>query len=357
MSYEPENPTSDIGDDAQAWLAREFEAIQRTFLDLLGGTDIGAMVWRGPWSDGQYFKNNVVTDEYWLAIANKDTTEKPAPQPTGDPVNVIDVPGTPSFATNTVSAAQLIVGTRYTNTSAVYVRQIRYQIPATMAGFTAAYYIVRDPLGDNPTTVNIVSEFTIAPSDTGSWKVVSLGLEIIPANLTFDVIGVFKPAIGSTSFTYEWDYKQKNGDPDSGEIWHQAGGGEMRVNEADSGDTDRSTDLDNIGPGSEILMVSSGQEWSVNGASKTGDVYYFDVEPATRAGENTSNFTFTYYAPLSMDYLIAANHYTTLSNVSGFQSTTGYDGNPTLNQNAYGVDINIQDVLVSDDWDFMAYSG
>ncbi len=32
MSYEPENPTSDIGTDAQAWLARQFEALSNEFI-------------------------------------------------------------------------------------------------------------------------------------------------------------------------------------------------------------------------------------------------------------------------------------------------------------------------------------
>lgn len=37
MSYTPEIPTSDIGDDAQAWLAREFTAIQDEFLQTTVG--------------------------------------------------------------------------------------------------------------------------------------------------------------------------------------------------------------------------------------------------------------------------------------------------------------------------------
>ena len=37
MSYTPENPSSDLGDDAQAWLAREFNAIQTEFLQTTVG--------------------------------------------------------------------------------------------------------------------------------------------------------------------------------------------------------------------------------------------------------------------------------------------------------------------------------
>lgn len=47
MSYEPENPTSDIGDDAQAWLAREHFEIQNTFNQLgigRAGLDIDAPI-------------------------------------------------------------------------------------------------------------------------------------------------------------------------------------------------------------------------------------------------------------------------------------------------------------------------
>ena len=337
------------------YLARQFLRINESI-----ESDSQGMSWRGPWEDGVYQAYDVVTDDGWLAIANKETTEKPAPQPIGDQVNVIEIPGPETFSTNTVSAASLIVGTRYTLAQDVYLRAIRYQIPASMVGFTVSYWLVLNPT-TNPDVRQLVGEFTIVAGDTGSWKTFPVGLTIIPDGVEFDVAGAFTPATGSTSFSYEWDYKRKNGNPPSGEIWHQSGNNsdQMRVHQNDSDDTNRSTDLDNIGPGSDILMFSSGQQWTVISASKSGSVYTFIVEPSTRANEDTSIFQFTYYGPLSMDYLIDANHYSTLSNVNGFLSTTGYDPDDdpmTLDQNAYGIDITVQDVLVSDDWDFMAYT-
>ncbi len=361
MSYQPETPTSDIGQDAQAWLAREFEAIQQTFLDLLGGSDIGAMVWRGVWEDREYYKNEVVTQDGWLAIANKNTIESPAPQQEGDPINVIEIPGSETFSVSSVSASSLFVGTRYTFPQDAYVRQIRVYIPNANIGFKAEFWIVTDST-TNPSFRQAVGEFTITANDVDKWLEFPIGLTVIQDGTTFDVVGLYKPAVGATSFTYEWDYKRKNGDPSSGEIWHQSGANadQMRVNQNDESDTNRSTDLDNIGPGSDILMVSSGMTWDVLDASKSGSVYTFLVDPAERAGEDSSNFTFTYYAPLAISYVVDANHYSTLTNVNGFLSTTGYDpsgSGVTLDNNAYGIDITVQDVLQSEDWDLMAYSG
>lgn len=96
------------------------------------------------------------------------------------------------------------------------------------------------------------------------------------------------------TFSYTWDYKApKDGDPPSGEAWHQTGGMQIRFHEEDDGGTDRTSDLDLVVAGWTIQMTVGGQLWMVIGASKLGDVYSFNVVPAILAGEDTSGFVFT----------------------------------------------------------------
>jgi hypothetical protein len=40
--------------------------------------------WNGTWSPGTYYNMQMVTDGNYQAIANKTTTDRPAPQPSGD---------------------------------------------------------------------------------------------------------------------------------------------------------------------------------------------------------------------------------------------------------------------------------
>ena len=44
-------------------------------------SDEQGVTWRGVWEDGLYAPYEMVTDDGWLAIPNKETTERPAPQP------------------------------------------------------------------------------------------------------------------------------------------------------------------------------------------------------------------------------------------------------------------------------------
>lgn len=338
------------------YLRRQFQKVMQAF-----GSS-GAMTWRGEWADGLYRRNDVTLDNGWLAIANRETVTRPSPQPIGEVRNVIDMPGAPTFPSIVnVNSGSLAIGTRYTFVQDIYVRKFRYYIPASMVGFEVSYFLVLDPTTD-PRFQQLIPKFTIGADSVDAWQELPLGLTFVESGREADLIGSFIPISGSTQFQYEWDYKRKNGDPPPKEAWHQSGQNtdQIRFHQEDTSETDRSTDLDNIGPGSTIEMRVNGTVWDVLDASKSGSVYTFIVQPAYRAGEDTSAFRFSYYAVQSMDYVREIDHYTTMPAVSGFVSLTGYnpDSNPvTLDQNAYGLDVQVQDVLLSDDWDFMAYTG
>lgn len=355
MSYQPENPSSDLGFDAQAWLAREFQAIQDALNSQTG------MVWRGFWEEGQYNTNDLVVDNGWLSIAIRTTTAPPAPHPVGDVRNIINVPGAPVFANNSVSSGSLVVGTRYDFSQNIYIRDARFYVPASAAGLRVDAWIVLDPDTD-PSYKVLVSSQVIDSTDTGKWLSVPIGLTFIQDSRKFDLIAAFTSITGKVTFSYEWDYIRSNKDPNPGEIRHKGGSNTntMLVHEQDELGTDRSTDLNNIVPGSDIEMQSNGYNWRVLSASKSGSIYTFEVQPALRAPEGQSFFEFGYYGVITINYVETLNHYSTLPSVSGFQSTTGYspaDSPVTLTQNAYGIDIQTQSVLVSDDWQFLAYSG
>lgn len=351
----PPNMSTPDGVRLAEWLSRQFLKVSNSFIQVSG-----ALIWRGLWVSGSYEANDLVVDSGWLSAANKTTTTKPAPVPTGDIRNIIDVPGPPTFANNSVSSGSLIVGVRYAYAEDLYIREARFYVPAAAVGLRASAWLVLDPDTD-PTFQVIFSSQVIDASETGKWISIPIGLTLVQEGRTFDVILAFTPTTGAITFTHEWNYRRSNQNPQSGEITHKsaAAADTVLVHKQDSGGTDRSTDLDNVGPGSEMEMLANGYFWTILNASKAGDIYTLTVAPSVRAPAGTSNFSFSYFAPITINYVEALNHYSTLAEVNGFISTGGYnpiDSPPTLNQDAYGIDIQVQGVFLSGDWDYLAFS-
>lgn len=351
----PPNMQTQEGKILGEWLNRQFLKVSNAFFQISDG-----LTWKGLWVSGSYEANDLVLDNGWLSVANKTTTTKPAPVPTGDIRNIIDVPGAPTFSTNTVSSGSLVVGARYSYEENLYVREARFYAPAAAVGLRVDAWLVLDPESD-PSFRVIASSQIIDASETGKWISVPIGLTLVEEQRTFDVILAFTQTTGSITFTYEWDYKRSNQDPGPGEIRHKSGGNAntVLVHKQDLGGTDRSAELDNVAFGSDMEMLANGYFWRILAASKSGDIYTFTVSPAVRAPAGTSDFSFSYFGAITINYVEALNHYSTLPEVSGFISTGGYSpitSPPTLNQNAYGIDIQAQNVQISDDWDFLAFS-
>ena len=319
----------------------------------------GAMRWEGQWLLGNtpYRKFSVVNDDGWLMIANKLTSDKAAPYPIGEAIWASELVGTPSFTEQQANTSQLIVGQRYTYPLDGYASAVRFWLASTAVGTTVELWKIENPT-TSPRYQVIVPSFTVTSNDINQWITIPIGLLTVRANTTFDVALLIQPATGTSSFSWEWDYERKNGNPDSGKAWHQSGSNQdqIRFHQTDKNGTNRTSDLDNIGPGSTITMVSSGQKWDVISASKSGSVYTFIVDPPTRAGSDTSFFTFEYPAVAAIDYEVDAGFYASESAIGSIFSSTGYE-NVVVANDAFGVDLEYQEMQQSDDWDTMLYGG
>ncbi len=316
------------------------------------GSSGGFMLWKGVWNNGEYHKNDVVTQAGWLAIANKTTEDVPAPQPVGDPIWVED--DVPSWTEDTQNTNILYTGQRYTYPFNAYLKSIRFWVPAGSIGTQLTIWLVTDPLG-NPNSTVLIPTFTVTDDEDQMWNPVPQGLIVIPDGTTFDIVMVQRPTTGESSWNGYWDYKRSSGDPGEGEIYHQGGGAQMRIHKTDENDVDQTTNLEAVQPGDTI--AGGGITWTVLSVDIYGDHVRYDVEPNTRASEEKYTFTFTSWAPLPIPNVEIANYHSGNSNVQGLISTSSYPDGITLDQNAYGVDIQYQEMNVSDDWDFMAYSG
>ena len=79
------------------------------------------------------------------------------------------------------------------------------------------------------------------------------------------------------------------------------------------------------------------------------------VEPEARASENLYSCVFTTYTASPLDSFQITNHYAGNDNVWGFKQVGGYDPLAVvLDKDAHGIDVQVQDAYVSEDWEYLA---
>lgn len=335
---------------------RMAEYLSRQFLKVAESitSDAQGVTWRGVWEGGIYRPYQMVTDDGWLAIPNKETTEKPAPSEQGEPFNIRDVPGTPPAWTNLQqSSVILVMGQRIQWDTSAFVRSVNYYLHPNTAGLTAEVWAIKNPT-TAPEYQILVPSFVITAGDTGQWRAFPLGSTLLPQGPVYDIALVIQSRTGPTTFTADYTYLRNNSPPLSGEIRHDSSGLFMRVNKTDFLGGDRSLELANVGPGS--IISAGGTTWDVLVQTDFVTYYEFEVQPQVRLGADLYTFSFTYYGTFAIDYVQVLNWYQFTTGVRGFIGTK-YDPDTTpLDDNLYGVDLTIQGAVISEDWDFLAYS-
>ena len=310
------------------------------------------MVWRGPWDDDTtYHEGDVVIDGNWLAIANTDTDERPAPVEIGE--TGWQLPDTPTWATISVTATTIWVGTRCTPVGAEKLTKLRIW---GRPGFLYNVYLVKDPTGTPQ--LNLLTASFKPPFE--GWHTASVPTEIFGPGEAFDAvmtISVDPDSLSPTEFDSTWDYiKQTNQSaPAAGQIIHATKALDvLSIHKTDNAAADQSTDLAGVADGSTIRIGST--IWTVLGVIDQTSYIDFIVTPAaqsTASGSNTVEFSTP--ASASLSYVRIATYWNGDPEFEGVGSTTGYD-NLTTTTNAYGIDMELTPVAFSDDWDLLAYS-
>lgn len=314
------------------------------------------MAYAGEWSPqafsiraAPYERNDVVVDWPWLMRANKTTSERPAPQPTGPPdwYAHADIPG---WAGNVTSATSLLTGQRYTWAEDRFITSTRFWIPVADPTVNYTMIVVEDPLGLTPTTTVLANN--LLPATTG-WLEIPTGTVPVVAGAQQDFY-MFSNAVASGAvFSATWDQKNSNGNPAPGELYHLNNLAQMRFHYTDKNDNDQTANLQAVTPGATIN--AGGFEWEVVGITLGGTNITYDVQPAVRLSEGERLYQFTSLQTQMIQYSFIQDFYFADPQVTGLFSETGI-GDMIENQNAYGVDVRTSPAVVSDDWDTLAYS-
>lgn len=309
--------------------------------------EAGAVVWKNIWSAGQYNQGDMVRDGNWTMIANKLTSERPAPQSVGDPFYYFDG----VLSENQTQAKQIIVGTRYTSVNSFYLKGYRIE---AVAGNRYEVFLIMDPLG--AAEVDFIVSFV---ADETGWLDFNIPAVLVAAGVTFDLIArIQKPDAAPTIWTGHWIYDTPKNSviPPAGYVSHAENAmDELWIATVDSDVGDRYATLAALTIGDIIKAANMG--WTIQSIDDHTTYFIFGVSPAS-LGSPTGNqlFTFETVPVTAISHGRLANHWSSDVNVVGLIGIDLAYEDITPNENAYGVDILVQQAILPVDWDVVAHS-
>ena len=212
-------------------------------------------------------------------------------------------------------------------------------------------WLIEDPAG-TPIIRQLVSRFT--PDSTAAWKEFPL-TEIFTSSTVWDILLITTGDATTTSLTASWNYQSSSAAPAAGYAHHSPNGKTLVFNHDDNGTTDREAALEALRPGDTITIGTT--VWQIAKTTDGASAQTFEVLPrAQHATKGVGSFVFKATDSATLEYVTKSGHYSGDSEVQGLLSSTGYSNVATSND-AFGVDIEFQEMSVSADWDLISYSG
>lgn len=308
----------------------------------------GGNKWKGNWVQQDYETFEQVNDNGWLMIANKPTSERPAPQYSGDPFYLF-----PAIldAANNPTAKQVIYGQRYTFGIGGYLTGYRVD---TVVGNHYRVYSVKDPTGSP--VFGLLSSFT---ANATGWNEIHITPMIILSGTSFEIlVAVFEPDPAPTTFQGNWNYlTPKNVTAPTTGVINQSDDSRdlLKIYKTDSDAVDRSAELATLELGDIISAL--GQQWAIQAIADQGTYINFAVAPSTQASpDGVALFTFEVTLPVPITYNFNSDYWISDPEVQGFLGVdTDYSG-VVYDNTQYGIDILLQEATISADWDLQAYS-
>lgn len=308
------------------------------------------VTWRGSWVADDFLTNDMVRDGNWTMIANKDTSDRPAPQPEGDPYWIL--PEAPTWDVQTPTVEEVVSGHRFTWARGGYLHTLRIWIENPYPDYW--YQVVIYNTGQS--TPIFTGEIREGTTLVAGWNEFEIGTKIVFEGTQWDILLKSHNAVSAAVTVAPYNFTSSNQDYDvaSGEAHQRNNRDTLRFHKTDSDGTDQSAMLAALGPGSTV--EANGRIWNVDTITDGGP--WIEIGYTASGGipvDGLYDFTFTNPGPQPTEYVRIVDHFLGNPNVRGL---FGVDGaTPAEDDNAYGVDIQVQEASVSPDWDYVAFSG
>jgi len=368
QDYSPNpNPQDEKVRELSAYTYRELQEVKNTLDHLVLELQDKMVVWVSPYVPGaRYNKNDMVLDGVWTMIANKETTDRAAPQPDGAEDWLLpDSPAwvSQSFTEENVSATQ-VTGTL----DSYLLTGIRVWIPDLSA--TMQYTLTaRNNITGVFESTNI---FTGSDISQVGWaelfvadRFFDAGVDISFQLKTKDITTI--DARPSLDYVYtDRDQDPPLTDPGSGNTNYNRNSIDLRISETDRNSISQATELNTVKAGSTIKVVETADanrsvEFQVNTITQPGGYRVYQsiliAEGAAGRPRNTQdvNVNITNYGAAPSPYVELVNLWTPYSGIQGHLKLGS--GAEIISQTAYGVDLLVTPMSFSPDWDIVAYSG
>ena len=302
------------------------------------------MRWNREWVEGyEYTPSDVVRIGGWTMVCIRPTTEFPAPVRVGSPFYLYDGTIGSRQETNT----QWTFGNRYTFGVSGYLTGWRID---TVAGNAYRVFSV----------INGVVREALTFEATGSgWQEFNLDAAIIMAGTVLDVVAVVsEPDPTPTTWTGNWNYATPNneGVPVSGQVSHaDKAKDSLRFHKIEDDGGNSGADLLALSVGD--LINGPGISWSVQNVADMGDWVDITVAPQTQGTpDGLSAFEFETVTATPITVPVDAGYWGTSPYAAqGFEGQTY--STSVFTDDAFGIDLEVQNATVPVDWDVLAYSG
>lgn len=303
-----------------------------------------------------YLKNDMILDQGYLAIALVDTNERPAPQPLADPQWTIDETlGT--WTTQSPSGTNVVAGNEYNNsTTALYLHGVRIYVPDVTDGI---FYRAAISIHVDPDVPEVSFSDWFQPVATG-WQEVVAPKQLYPAGIRVNVAIQVDNRNDSLEDVVWYNYTSSNVDAPVavGEAHRRNNRTYVDFNHvSDSGAPVGEEGPLSTPPVSGTTIVTSVSSWTVTSVINEVDYWRCEIEGSGNPVDGEVRFTFDTPVAQSPQYYVTNTDYWTnwplpSSDASGFLALSGTE-DPTVAVDAFGADILVQPVHLSDDWQLL----
>ncbi len=332
--------------------------------DETGFADDVAMYWRGQWQDGNYAPGDTVVDGNWTMVCVRKTTDRAAPQPTGDkePLLPSSLPWDTNNATDFISS-----GHTYEFSEGGWLTEVQAWLPEVGPDVTYTVIVITTGIDGD------VSEFEtnafVGPA--GQWVSTPVPQTVVaPGTVIRILLRTYKSNATNNWGAFQWIYRGASETAPTNTLWNNNDSQTVvRISNFDRLNTDRSGQLSLSGPGSTLRMENSADssqfiEYFVTNTVSQGTYFEYDVnvtDAGNALGFNAiTDITSVYLVYTPAQYVQEEDYWLTnqpdYATVSGFLLIGEVGTLPPVADDAFGINIVFQPGAVSPDWDFMAYT-
>jgi len=301
--------------------------------------------WLGKWIQrdvsNPYIKNDQALHGSYLGIANKETVDTLAPQSVG-------------------SARDVYQGTSPTVTRNGKVIATGISVSNNINAYSIQSYSVYT-IKDNHYRVfsknsgGKITELADFIARIDGWQNIKVSNNIIPSNTDYQVgVNIYEPAVAPVMWDDAWNYTTPRfvGAPATGEIIHADRDiNNIHIHKTSDNGTDRASELLALVAGD--IIHTSDMDWSISRVTDNSSYVSFAVSPVTQSGsDGVKTFSFETTATTPIVFVEDVDYWLNNPWQADIKGFYGLDGNTIVeNNNAYGINLHIQEVYVSPDWD------